>query len=115
MDPSITCCQPEQEGPAKQLWLRLWQTQQDLDNMNLKEGDNDLESINNALNNQNQQNIGLINGKNDKNNMFVQRSRKVENRASTRTFLRCPEKLIGLYGGTAWRKRDFQYSKGVIG
>ncbi|KAI4467670.1 poly(a) rna polymerase [Holotrichia oblita] len=115
MDPSISWFQPEQEGPAKQLWLRLWQTQQDLDNMNLKEGDNDLESINNALNNPNQQNVGVLNGKNDKNNMFGPRSRKVENRASTRGFFRHPEKLIGVFGGTAWRKRDFLYSKGVIG
>lgn len=115
MDPSISWFQPEQEGPAKQLWLRLWQAQQDLDNMNLKEGDNDLESINNALNNQNQQNIGVLNGKNDKNIMFGPRSRKVENRASTRSFFRHPEKVIGVLGGTAWRKRDFPYSKGIIG
>nr|XP_022908345.1 non-canonical poly(A) RNA polymerase protein Trf4-1-like [Onthophagus taurus] len=112
MDPTLSWFQPEQEGPAKQLWLRLWQTQQELDTVNLKEGDADQVD---SVNNQNQKNLGTMNGKNDKNIMFASRNRKVENRASTRGFYGNPDHYTSQYGGTVWRRRDFIYSKGVVG
>lgn len=115
MDPSITWFQPEQEGPAKHLWLRLWQTQQEFDNMNLKELDSDVETFNNSMNTQNQTNTNLINGKSDKINNFLPRRRKFENRASTRAMFRYPEKVTGEHGGTPWRKPNFAYGPAVIG
>jgi hypothetical protein len=36
MDPKIGCYQPEQFGPAKDLWLHIWETGKDLDNLSLK-------------------------------------------------------------------------------
>lgn len=35
MDPSIAWYQPEQRGPAGELWARVWLTQQGIDNINL--------------------------------------------------------------------------------
>lgn len=115
MDPSISWFQPEQEGPAKHLWLRLWQTQQDLDNMNIKETDIDVETLNNTINTQNQSNITIINGKSDNTNNFLPRRRKFENRASTRGMNSYPEKIVGEFGGCPWRKENFNYGRGVIG
>lgn len=118
MDPSISWFQPEQEGPAKILWLSVWQTQQEFDNMNLKENDYDVETMNNAINvNQNQANTNIINGKSDnKTNIFVQpRRRKVENRASTRGLNRYPEKVVGEFGGCPWIRENFTYARGIIG
>lgn len=116
MDPSISWFQPEQEGPAKVLWLRLWQTQLEFDHLNVKDGDNDMESINNTLNTQNP-NAGLINGKMEKGttSMYGPRRRKLENRASTRGLNRHPDKFIGEFGGCPWRKENFTYGQGVIG
>lgn len=37
MDPKIGWYQPEQFGPAKDLWLHIWETEKDLDNLNLKQ------------------------------------------------------------------------------
>ncbi|KAF2881181.1 hypothetical protein ILUMI_25006 [Ignelater luminosus] len=115
MDPSISWFQPEQEGPAKHLWLRLWQTQQDFDNMNIKEIDSDVEALNNTINTQNQANINVINGKSDKTNSFLPRRRKFENRASTRGMNRHPEKVVGEFGGCPWRKDNYNYQRGIIG
>lgn len=115
MDPSISWFQPEQEGPAKHLWLRLWQTQQDFDNMNIKEIDSDVEALNNTINTQNQSNINVINGKSDKTNSFLPRRRKFENRASTRGMNRHPEKVVGEFGGCPWRKDNYNYQRGIIG
>lgn len=111
MDPSISWFQPEQEGPAKHLWLRIWQTQQEFENMNVKDCDNDLESLNNAINAQNQ----VINGKNEKSGPFLQRRRKVENRASTRGMYHHPERVVGEFGGCPWRKEGKTYSRGIVG
>lgn len=115
MDPCISWFQPEQEGPAKRLWLRIWQTQQDFENMNVKESDNDIETLNNVINAQNQTNANVINGKNDKSSSFLPRRRKVENRASTRGMFHQPDQVVGEFGGCPWRKDAYNYGKGVIG
>ncbi|XP_065168487.1 terminal nucleotidyltransferase 4B-like [Atheta coriaria] len=126
--------QPEQEGPAKKLWLRLWQsTQSEFENMNIvKEPTDaaDLEAINNTLNQQQHQPPPppatttppghYINGKvgppsADKNGgVFVQRRRKLEtNRASLRS--RHPTDMLKEFGGAPWRRADFSYGPGIIG
>lgn len=45
MDPSIAWLQPEQEGPAKAVWLRLWTTQKDFDSLNIANGECDSDSV----------------------------------------------------------------------
>lgn len=109
MDPSISWLQPEQEGPAKLLWLRIWQTQQELDSMNLKDVDSDTEAFPNGYPNH------IINGKTDKSGSFAQRRRKGDNRASTKMMSRHPQKVVGEFGGCPWRRDNFLYSKGIIG
>ncbi|KAK9890976.1 hypothetical protein WA026_013313 [Henosepilachna vigintioctopunctata] len=112
MDPSNTWFPPEQEGPAKLLWLRIWQTQQELDRMNVNEGDIDIESFTNVINNQN---TAVMNGKSDKSNNILPRRRRVDNRASTRFISRNPQKIVGEYGGCPWRQEHYNYGKGIIG
>ncbi|CAG9860616.1 unnamed protein product [Phyllotreta striolata] len=106
MDPSISWLQPEQEGPAKQLWLRIWQTQQESDNMNLKDGDVEVDSVINGFATHK---VGLINGKTDKNAIH---SRRRKDRPASRSVHR---KLSGDFGGCPWRKPKFSYPKGVMG
>lgn len=115
MDPSICWFQPEQEGPAKRLWLRIWQTQQEFENMNVKETENEAEPLNNVIIAQNQSNVNVINGKNDKSASFFPRRHKVENRASTRGMFKHPEQVVGEFGGCPWRRDGFQYGRGIIG
>ena len=42
MDPKIAWYQPEQFGPAKDLWLNIWETEKDLDNLSLKHDNNSI-------------------------------------------------------------------------
>lgn len=110
MDPSISWLQPEQEGPAKQLWLRIWQTQQELDSMNIKDVDNDFEPFSNGFNGQ------IMNGKTDKNSSYAPlRRRKGDNRASTKLMVRHPQKVVGEFGGCPWRRHQLPYGRGVVG
>ncbi|KAJ8912839.1 hypothetical protein NQ315_007970 [Exocentrus adspersus] len=107
MDPSISWFQPEQEGPAKLLWFRIWQTQLELDNMNLKETDGEVESVSNGFNTHN--NL-IMNGKTDQANSFS-RKRK-DNRPTMRPLNR---KSVSDCGGCPWRQPRFQYQRGVLG
>lgn len=121
MDPTLSWLQPEQEGPAKHMWLRIWQTQQEFENMNVVGGankddtsSNDMESLNNAINAQNQ----LNNGKNTSGPVFPQqqhRRRKVENRASIRGMFHHREQVLGEFGGCPWIKTGKTYSRGIVG
>lgn len=118
MDPSIPWFQPEQEGPAKHLWLRIWQTELEFDSMNLKDNDSDTESsFPNGLNHHHI----MMNGKTDNKNSstttttFGQRRRKGDNRSNTKLMGRQPQRIIGDFGGCSWRRDQFVYSRGVIG
>ncbi|CAH0550289.1 unnamed protein product [Brassicogethes aeneus] len=110
MDPAISWSQPEQDGPAKLLWLRIWQTQQELESMNLKEGDSDVETFTNGFNNQNN---AIVNGKMDKTTSSLNRRRKVENRTNNRPASR-HNRLIN-DGECPWRAENYPYLKGVMG
>lgn len=110
MDPSICWLQPEQDGPAKALWLRLWHTYQEFDNLNIANGDSDTEicpaNSSPAVSN---------NAHVDKNAFHRHRPRKAENRASTRNLNLQEHHIMGEYGGCPWRQKNFKYSRGVIG
>lgn len=120
MDPSINWFQPEQEGPAKDLWLRLWQTQVELDNIHVKDPiiENDLEALNNSINNQHNQHlngtVGSVMGKSDRSGTSLFRRKKVENRASVRGINKYPDIIIQ-HGGCPWRRNDFLYSMDIQG
>lgn len=110
MDSCLTWLMPEQEGPAKVLWLRVWQTQQEIESMNLRDSDNDAEGITNGFNNHQS---AIMNGKTDKSGNFTRARRtKSDNRPSQRPLHR---KFVTDYGGCPWRQEKHHYARGVVG
>lgn len=107
MDPAITWFQPEQEGPAKHQWLRFWQTQQELDNMNLKDVDNEGEQITNGFNTHNN---SVMNGKGDKSVTFTNRRRR-----DNRLIRPLNKNFAGDHGRYPWRPFKYPYMRGVVG
>nr|CAD7195214.1 unnamed protein product [Timema douglasi] len=118
MDPTIGWFQPEQEGPAKDLWTRIWEAQKGLDKMNISDssagiGSKGNEHIpsDNVTNSENQQNRTVTNC-----NMYYNRTRrKRENPASTYEMNTNHVSLIGEHGGCPWRDPNKKYSHGIIG
>lgn len=115
MDPSIAWLQPEQDGPAKSVWLRVWTTQKEFDNMNLTNGDCDTDSFSSSVSSNSQLTLSLTNGVNSDKSMYYNRRRKIENRASTRGMNLNHEAIVGEFGGCPWRQKNFNYQKGVFG
>ncbi|CAG9837125.1 unnamed protein product [Diabrotica balteata] len=111
MDSSIYWLQPEQEGPAKHLWLRIWQTTQDSLNMNIKEGDSETETITNGYITHGNNKVGLMNGKTDK-NATIARRRKEINRPTSRGSFR---KSSSEHVGNPWRPSKYLYRKTILG
>lgn len=115
MDPSIAWLQPEQDGPAKSVWLRVWTTQKDFDNMNITNGDCDTDSFNSCVTSNSQLTLSLTNGVNSDKSMHYNRRRKIENRASTRGMNLNHDAIVGEFGGCPWRQKPFNYQRGVLG
>ncbi|XP_050687795.1 terminal nucleotidyltransferase 4B-like [Eriocheir sinensis] len=120
MDPSIAWYQPEQRGPAGELWARVWLTQQGLDNMNL--GDTNMnhtqqEYIPVAADDDSARTTTTTTTANtNTNNSYYNRTkRKRENRASTYGLNQNHKSLIGRFGGCPWRRRTPPYDLGVVG
>lgn len=113
MDPAVAWYQPEQEGPAKRLWLRIWETQSEIDKMNLKNLENANPNVNKA---QDFIPINDVNGESRNNNYFNPARRKVnDNRASTFNLNKNHDALIGEYGGCPWRIPNYSYKPGILG
>ncbi|XP_017772001.1 PREDICTED: non-canonical poly(A) RNA polymerase PAPD5-like [Nicrophorus vespilloides] len=112
MDPLISCFLPEQEGPAKDLWLRLWQTELEFENMNVKDDNSELEAVNSVNKGQGQH---YANGKIGKNNVFMPRRRKMEMNNPLASVRNKNSEMCKEYGGTPWRREGYHYGKGVIG
>lgn len=134
MDPSIAWYQPEQQGPARELWARIWLTQQGLDNMTLGDANananmnhRDYIPIDAARANANTNtntsnttstttNANTTNANNGASNSYYNRTkRKRENRASTYGLNQNHKNLIGQFGGCPWRRRTPPYDLGVVG
>ncbi|XP_063863183.1 LOW QUALITY PROTEIN: terminal nucleotidyltransferase 4B-like [Scylla paramamosain] len=113
MDPSIAWYQPEQQGPARELWARIWTTQQGLDNMNLNDANMNHEYIPISVEDANRTNKTTTNNAN--NSYYNRTKRKRENRASTYGLNQNHKNLIGQFGGCPWRRRTPPYDLGVIG
>lgn len=113
MDPAVAWYQPEQEGPAKRLWLRIWETQSDLDKMNIK----NLENANpNVIKTPEIVPMNEVNGDNRNNSYFNPTRRKTnDNRASTFNLNKNHDALIGEYGGCPWRIPNYNYKPGILG
>lgn len=109
MDPKIGWFQPEQEGPAKDFWTRIWDAHTGIDN--LKIGVND---SNHNIKNQDLVNFDITNGDahskrtqtnfNNNNN-----SNLTSNRASTYAMNKNHASLIGINGGCPWRPPNRRY------
>ncbi|CAD0205229.1 unnamed protein product [Chrysodeixis includens] len=113
MDPAVAWYQPEQEGPAKRLWLRIWETQSDIDKMNLKNLENANPNVNKAPD---FIPINDVNGESRNNNYFNPARRKMnDNRASTFNLNKNHDALIGEYGGCPWRIPNYNYKPGILG
>ncbi|CAB3362660.1 Hypothetical predicted protein [Cloeon dipterum] len=118
MDPTIGWYQPEQEGPAKVLWSRIWDdASKRLNNLNLNNIMESRDFIPLDLRddvNVHQQQLG---GGRTNNHLYSRTRRKGnENRAVTTGMNSNPRELIGNYGGCPWRAlRQDQYSRGVLG
>ncbi|CAB3232344.1 unnamed protein product [Arctia plantaginis] len=113
MDPAVAWYQPEQEGPAKRLWLRIWETQSDIEKMNLKNLENANPNVNKA---QDFIPINDVNGESRNNNYFNPARRKMnDNRASTFNLNKNHDALIGAYGGCPWRIPNYNYKPGILG
>lgn len=111
MDPTIGWYQPEQYGPALELWTRIWETQQGLENVDLNEflDGNGVMDVDNrrASNNKSESNAS-------DNSYFNRAKRKRDNRASTYDLNRNVH-LIEKYGGTPWRVEGKKYVGGIVG
>lgn len=131
MDPTIGWYQPEQCGPAKDLWQYIWEAEKGIDILNIK---NDNSPVINGLNTMtskfnsdyipidssnnrvsDDRNIITRHVHNTCNNYYNPSRRKSDNRASTQGMSFNHDALIGAYGGCPWRDNIKQYSKGVVG
>lgn len=118
MDPVIGWFQPEQEGPAQDLWSRIWETQKGVDNMNVVDINTNLAikthdyiPIDSTTFSDDQLNRVTANS----NFYFNRKCRKRENRASTFAMNRNRAGLIGEHGGCPWKNPNKTYGRGVIG
>lgn len=119
MDPTIGWFQPEHEGPAKELWLRIWESLKptamptDMDkseHINTKSLDFIPLESNNDDNNRGGKNNHILNG------VTVNGHKRVrENIASTYGMNVNRDILIGRHGGTPWRTPGKTYLPGVLG
>ncbi|KAJ9587332.1 hypothetical protein L9F63_019159 [Diploptera punctata] len=111
--------QPEQEGPAKDLWTRIWEAQKGVDNMNIVD-------VNTTLGTKSHEYIPPDSTTNSDdpqhnrvgtncNNFFHRKRRKRENRASTYAMNHNQAALIGDNGGCPWKNSNKTYSRGIIG
>ncbi|KAK7076963.1 Non-canonical poly(A) RNA polymerase papd5 [Halocaridina rubra] len=124
MDPSIGWFQPEQLGPARTLWARIWYTQQGFNNMNINETETTMNNtpeyipINSEETTDRTSNANDNDGVNNDNSYYnrTKRKREVYNRASTYGLNHNHTNLIGKFGGCPWRAHTNRtYDAGVVG
>ena len=124
MDPSIGWYQPEQQGQAKELWVRMWLTQQGMSNMNENNNNNNNENIDNSdyipINNSESNRTSKSDSPSNNNsafngNYYNPTKRKRENRASTYGLNENSNELIGIFGGCPWRSFHPSYALGTAG
>ncbi|XP_028967980.1 terminal nucleotidyltransferase 4A [Galendromus occidentalis] len=93
MDPNIGWYQPEQQGPAQQLWERI---------------------MDGVADNHDFIPLGSVTSGTMENKYGYAKDRSKTNRASTFALNRNPQ-LISKYGGTPWRRPGRIYSRGIVG
>ncbi len=111
MDPQIGWFQPEQEGPAKEFWMRIWDSHicsRDQLKVNLHDYGNNLFY-------KNAENIENIPENYKRMPLNVNNVNHTINRASTYAMNRFQDALIGKYGGCPWRIKKEYDRRPIIG
>lgn len=111
MDPAVAWFQEEQDGPAKRIWLNIWE--QELENIAAQEQEKERAAETNKLKSSGPDTpLATL----DK-TFNIQRKKATtgENRASTYNMNKNYARLCGKYGGTPWRPNNFVYSRGILG
>lgn len=123
MDPFTSWYQTDIDGPAKLLWLRIWQTQQELESMKVQESTtNTIESTceieqqfaNGFLNPQHQIAM-MFNGKMAPEKINNNRRLKTDQRLANKRTIGHNNRPAANNGGCPWRQVQFPYQKGVMG
>jgi non-canonical poly(A) RNA polymerase PAPD5/7 len=137
MDP-INWLQEEQQGPAKRIWLGIWETISEDNNtavnINTTTTTTTTNSSSTMINNSstienNNKNVkdnsdsgsngsgGGGNGGTEKNqfNPTRRKGSTNDNKASTYNLNKHYGKLLGIHGGCPWRPPQFKYARGIIG
>lgn len=114
MDPILGWFQPEQGGPAKDFWCRVWDAHTGLDNLKIgsvNEGSRgqDFISVENIGNND-----SVV--KRSQTNNLINNNSVTSNRASTYAMNKNHAALIGIHGGCPWRPPNRLYDpRGPVG
>ena len=119
MDPSIGWYQPEQQGPAKELWAKIYYVCQQVNSLNMNEKNADKTSSNADY-------ISLSEETNSRkcykskcnvndNGYYNRTKRKRENLASTYDLNENKQWLVGEFGGCPWKRKHFRYDRGIVG
>lgn len=102
MDPAVAWFQEEQEGPAKRIWLNIWESE--LENIAAQDAaaGKTIEKSSDGPNL-------------DKTFNMNRKKQGSENRASTYNMNKNFQRLCGKFGGCPWRPKTFNYGRGIIG
>lgn len=113
MDPLLGWFQPEQEGPAKDFWCRIWDAHTGLENLKIgsvhevSKGQ-DTNSVENVTSD------SLV--KRGQANISINHFSVPSNKASTYAMNNNREALIGVHGGCPWRPPNKTYDpRGIVG
>ena len=113
MDPKIGWFQPEQEGPAKDLWTRIFSLSQQVDCININEVNMNGDAKGSEINGDTPRNSVEESPFNDK--FYNRTKRKRENLASTFDLNQSKKFLVGKFGGYPWKRVIGRYDYGVVG
>ena len=123
MDAAVAWFQEEQDGPAKRLWMGIWETVSEMDSAVNSTNNTNANTIttSNSSNNleikskDSSTQIGNGNGNNETNNGILVNNEKnynptrkkagstIDNKASTYNMNKLHARLVGMHGGCPWR------------
>lgn len=99
--------QQEQDGPAKRIWLNIWETEQ--------EQEQERERILAAETKRSSGSDAPLVALDKTFNIQRKKAATGENRASTYNMNKNFNRLCGKYGGCPWRPQNYNYGRGIIG
>lgn len=127
MDPAVAWFQEEQDGPAKRIWMAIWDTISEMDHSN-QTAVNHVNNNNNNLEYHPPHQTSTPNiGKSNKDMILIDTNERtyynpskrkgstIDNKASTFNMNKYHTRLVGKHGGCPWRPPNVRYGRGVIG